>query len=498
MEGENVNKVKLYFSDFFNIKEDIIENYGALDISLVSDMPLFIDPFLLFNSEKIEYKEIHNNIIKYLFFLKEKSQIFNIEEPGFLSSLCSFSEVKQTWLGFSSNGNNGRGLGKGFGTNLHRAFNGTFKTFGEENILECAHLEKLCLIDNLVGKDKISDFTTNFVKKYLLEYTSKFAIQYLTSSQYKEFNVAKVEFNYKTKTWVSKKYLLPCFDNDFVLLTPIDILTKDDTFINKNDMIKNIEKIAPSISNEAIRFQLKNYFIDALSKKRLKLSFKEKKEKIVELIDEYPEILDYYIKHKEDSRKNATLENKKSVEYTKEIFNENIKNIIKVLLDKTEFYSITPNSYEESYKRVLFLKNVIEDMDGYRIFYSKGKPIKSEKHLHIMYRLVWYATIFDVNCEVNNGRGPVDFKVSNGAFDSSLVEFKLASNSKLKNNLAKQVDIYKKANNTKKAIKVILYFNESEYNKVKQVLKSLDIENSEDIILIDASNKKLSASNVKM
>lgn len=50
----------------------------------------------------------------------------------------------------------------------------------------------------------------------------------------------------------------------------------------------------------------------------------------------------------------------------------------------------------------------------------------------------------DVNREVNNGRGPVDFKISKGSKDTTLVEFKLASNSKLKNNLAKQVDIYKK------------------------------------------------------
>ena len=32
-----------------------------------------------------------------------------------------------------------------------------------------------------------------------------------------------------------------------------------------------------------------------------------------------------------------------------------------------------------------------------------------------MYRLVWYATDFDVNREVNNGRGPVDFKIQKEA-----------------------------------------------------------------------------------
>jgi uncharacterized heparinase superfamily protein len=36
----------------------------------VSDLPLFIDPFLLFNSDKPEYQELHDGIIAYLRFLR--------------------------------------------------------------------------------------------------------------------------------------------------------------------------------------------------------------------------------------------------------------------------------------------------------------------------------------------------------------------------------------------------------------------------------------------
>ena len=44
--GDNVDGLKIYFSDFFNVDEDIIESYGAVNISLINDMPLFVDPFL--------------------------------------------------------------------------------------------------------------------------------------------------------------------------------------------------------------------------------------------------------------------------------------------------------------------------------------------------------------------------------------------------------------------------------------------------------------------
>jgi hypothetical protein len=113
-----------------------------------------------------------------------------------------------------------------------------------------------------------------------------------------------------------------------------------------------------------------------------------------------------------------------------------------------------------------------------------------------MYRLTWYATAFDVNREVNNGRGPVDFNISKGSADKTLVEFKLASNSKLKQNLKNQVGVYELANDTAKSIKVILYFTESELERVLNVLNELGLAGRRDVVLIDAcADNKPSASN---
>jgi hypothetical protein len=92
-----------------------------------------------------------------------------------------------------------------------------------------------------------------------------------------------------------------------------------------------------------------------------------------------------------------------------------------------------------------------------------------------MYRLTWFATTYDVNREVNNGRGPVDFKISKGHGDKTLIEFKLASNSKLKQNLKHQVGVYEAANDTSKSIKAILYFSETEYLRVQKVLTELGV-----------------------
>ena len=164
----------------------------------------------------------------------------------------------------------------------------------------------------------------------------------------------------------------------------------------------------------------------------------------------------------------------------------------------TAFYEEKGDSLEESLRRVHFLRHVIEDQDGWRIFYIDGKPLRREADVQIMYRLCWYATSYDVNREPNNGRGPVDFKVSKGSADKSLVEFKLASNSKLKQNLQHQVKIYQTANDTKKSIKAIVYFTQAELERVQQILLDLKLSDQPEIVLIDASaDNKTSASNVR-
>jgi len=67
-----------FFADHFGIDPESVEDHGAFNISLVTDLPLFIDPFLLFNSAKPEYQELHHQIIRYLVFLRDKS----VGRPG--------------------------------------------------------------------------------------------------------------------------------------------------------------------------------------------------------------------------------------------------------------------------------------------------------------------------------------------------------------------------------------------------------------------------------
>ena len=483
----------MYFSDYFNVDEKILDAYGALNISLVNDLPLFIDPFLLFNSEKDEYQKLHQNIIKYVVFLRNKSLCNNVNN-GLLRSWYHFPEIKQNWLGFSLNGNSGRGLGNDFANALNKNFSTVLSDFGEEKSTH-SHLEKLCLFKEGVGKDSISDFTTNLIKQFLLEYTEAFAKQYINPKLCKNVAVSKVSFNYNTESWNSKSYYLPCFNGDYVLLTPMDILTKDDTWINKDSMYREFEAIIISMENEQLRAQLNNYFRKLLPKKPKQKDIDYAKTRT---IYNFPEFIPAYIKYKEDNGHKAVAISSKKVSGVKRCYIEGVQKFQILLSEQTGFYKESNDSFEESLRRVNYLKQVIEKNDGYKLFYDKKRQIiGSEKDLQLLFRLVWFGTEFSVDSEVNNGRGPVDYKISRGAKNTTLVEFKLASNTKLKQNLEHQVEIYKEANRTTNSIKVILYFNRNERYKVEKILKELKIDTAENIVLIDASlQTKASASNV--
>ncbi|MFA4869221.1 MAG: hypothetical protein WC623_13530 [Pedobacter sp.] len=491
----------VYFSNIFNIDSSLLEHYGALDVSLVNDLPLFIDPFLLFGSTKEEYKKLHSNILDYVAFLKSKSS--NLSK-GELEAWYMFPEIKQNWLGYSVVGNGGRGLGKDFASAFSKNLDIIFNDLGKETITASSHIEKACLFNVGVGRDNISDFTTNLIYSFLLEYTQTFALQYLNDTQRLKIPVAKAYFDYRLERWMPKAYTLPYFNEDFILLTPKDILTKDDSWLNRNDLTKRFRDSVEGIPNERLRAEINNYFISNLpapTKKKPKATAKEKAYAISKALIKFPEIINYYIKLKENTTISAKASAITNVSEIQNIFIKNVSDLIESLAENTDYFEKVKDqdSYDASLKRVLFLKKVIENNDGYRLFYYKNQPIKRESDIQVIFRLTWYSTEFDVNSETNNGRGPVDYKISKGSRDKTLVEFKLASNSKLKQNLAKQVEIYQQANDTKKSIKVILYFDAIELSNVKNILKSLKIDSEESIVLIDASkSNKQSASNVKI
>ena len=118
----------MFFSEWFGIDSDLIKGYGAVDISLVCDVPLFVDPMLIFNSENEIYKKLHKSIIRYFHFLYTKAS--QGLTPKEINAWFNFSEVPNNWLGYSLVGNKGNALGKEYANFLYKNISFAVNTHG--------------------------------------------------------------------------------------------------------------------------------------------------------------------------------------------------------------------------------------------------------------------------------------------------------------------------------------------------------------------------------
>jgi hypothetical protein len=341
----------IYFSEFFDVDPEVLDQYGAFDVSLVGDLPLFVDPFLLFNSENERYRQLHAEILQYMRFLKKVT----LEErlsPALIDAWFGFSEVKQNWLGFSRTGNAGHGLGKDFAHALHRNFSTVFRSFGEETVTQDSHLEKLCLVRGGVGRDAISDFTTNLIKHFLAEYTQTFAQEYLQPAQRRKVALPKTKFNYGTRSWSTQVFELPYADGDYILLTPKDILTKDEAWINRPELLDRFTEIARALPDDVLRGQVNEYLIRVLPQDP-KAAKEEIRNAIAEAVERFPEVLDYYIRDKEEHGDEANSLSKERVEEVERLFVEHVREFVRDFLVPGGFYGFSGSTYDEAKRRLL-------------------------------------------------------------------------------------------------------------------------------------------------
>lgn len=493
------------FSEEFNVSKESIEIYGSIDISLIADIPMFIDPILIFNSDKEDYKELHEKIIKYMYFLYKKSK--QGLSKAEIKTWFSFNEVCNNWLGYSWSGNKGLALDKKFANFLYD--NISF-VLTNNNISKGNHVEKIMLLIPGSGKDKISDLTVNLIKGYLCEYTEKYAKKYIKDPKLaKIINVEKAEFNYNTECFVTKKYYLPYIVNEkgkeeFVLLTPADILRKEEQTINRQDFLDNYKSVKESIDNDVLRIQVDNYIRKAIEEydakcedlnREPKHDDEEKiaKQSFEEFCKNHTEIYDYYIKIKEqqkDEISNVTTEEVKE-QVNKFITNSN--ELKKIILDGYK-KNKQGNSTTEAVERVKFIRDIFENKGGYKLFYESRQDkvmYSSEKELQLLFKFVWRGSFYKIDSEVNNGDGPVDFIVSYGPEDCTVVEFKLARNKQLQH-VFTQTDVYEKSNNTKQSIIVIFYYSDKELKRAEKIIEQSNMHDKIDktIFLVDCRNRE--------
>jgi hypothetical protein len=150
-------------------------------------------------------------------------------------------------------------------------------------------------------------------------------------------------------------------------------------------------------------------------------------------------------------------------------------------------------------------QHFVEQNAGYRLLWNDNGTSKSERAAQLLFlgivKHYCKAHNIDISREPNIGRGPVDFKVSQGYALRALLELKLARNSKFWNNARQQLPTYLKAERVRDGFFIVVLFSDNDLAKrrrISRVVSDVNKEAKVNIVAVnvDATQEKPSASNL--
>lgn len=254
-----------------------------------SDIPLGIDPFLMFKSRDTQLSTLHSlmlNAFNYGVKLVADRK-FKEAENYFL-----FPEVSEIGLGYSKTDKQGSGVGEYLGSLIINSLINS-PDFLKRGI---KHIEEMQLICVGIGRDRVSDTAANIIKLPLIEYTQS-QCKLWGIKLYKDVPVENV-FDTETGKWFDSYFELPLspFNQKSMIFVPRRIV-RTLPWINYDDYFQT--EFSAFLKSKSGLKKLKR-----TSNKNSELSNEEKKE-IVSLTQKDVERVDRYIAKKEEMAINA-------------------------------------------------------------------------------------------------------------------------------------------------------------------------------------------------
>jgi len=131
---------------------------------LDADLPLCIDPFLLYKSRRSDLRGAHDLLLG---LFHAAFSAFRENDEGRVASLIDFPEVSEVRFGYARGGIEGRGIGDV----LSRLLVETLRQSPALVERGLRHVEELQLFGVGIAEDRISDLAANAIKRFLVEYT---------------------------------------------------------------------------------------------------------------------------------------------------------------------------------------------------------------------------------------------------------------------------------------------------------------------------------------
>ncbi|MET7940663.1 hypothetical protein [Streptomyces sp. NPDC005302] len=215
--GNDAGTINPRLSDVFDltIRQDEV---GFVIPHLKEDLPLSIDPFLLWKSESVEYATLHETLLS--FIEKVRSEAIGGSEARAQLLLSEVAEPVELGLGYAAGSKRGSALGPA----LRAAITATFRDTPQLHSGGLNHIELLALLVPKVAEDRISDITASVIKKWLAEYSEKQSKQLGIPTR----SFRMIGWDGSRLDWVPFSCKLPYnpVDESPIILCPLDLLRR--------------------------------------------------------------------------------------------------------------------------------------------------------------------------------------------------------------------------------------------------------------------------------
>jgi hypothetical protein len=411
------------FSDAHGIEAKKADDW--FDPVLDRDTALFVDPFLIFQDTRQAWSGVHGELVAYF------NSCFQLIAEGNMNprsvqyrkalGLLRFPEPSEFCLGYTSRGTRGAGTGVGHARLMARAMADAIN----RGLDDIRHFEELGILSEGIGPDRISDITCNLLRLRFAGYTEAIAKRHGVPVQ--PFRLRRGVFNRRMKQWSPEVARLPIspLDNKPVVLVPERFL-RDLPVLNAYDWFEYYE-------GTQLRADLNYEVMQSLPKR-----------KIVALARRNPRMVRDYVRTKEKSKARA-------YDFGRDPLGVDAWHEASLAFVRSNPLVLKPPSTVREFRDAVQLvvdrfTHFIEEQRGWELLWNDDESEKPERAIQILFygvaRAYCEANNIVVDREIELGKGPVDFKFSNGYSRRCLLEVKKLSNGKFWNGLESQLPSY--------------------------------------------------------
>jgi hypothetical protein len=419
----------MQFTDHFEVVRTADDDW--FDPILTVDTKLFVDPFLIFQDDAPHWGEAHRRVVAHFdeaFRLLALSGCTpdTVHYKAALRML-KFPEPTETCLGYTAVGTDGAGSGKGFANSIAAAM---CDAIGR-GVKSLEHFEQLDIFQDGIGPDRISDITTTILKDDLVRYTQEVAERHGVPTA--KHRLRSARFDHDRHRFVDDKVELPTspVTGGPIVLVPARFL-RELPSINASEWWEAME-------GTELRDEVNADVLGRVSKKD-----------IVEIARRHPDEVEAWVKAREKDKVAAyDLQRDPRGLYQWSSATRRWVRVNPLIL--------SPPTTEAEFFDIIELiigrfRQYIEQEGGWRLLWDRSNE-KPEYAIQLVFmgiaKAYCEANGINVDREVELGRGPVDFKFSNGTQHQALIEVKKLENGKFWNGVRAQLPSYLASNGTR-------------------------------------------------